>query len=278
MNFPKFMMRQTGGFAVGAISTRSSPASRASWRASDITTMPSASPSAPISRTSFQRICSLTRMFVLSIFHLRNRFGLPARDRRRGGREKIGHGHGAGVASVAQAHGDRSGGGLLLAHHQHRRDFLELTPADPGAELLVLVVELDAQPAGAQGRRDLLRRLGETVRDREHDGLHGRDPEREVPTRVLDQDPDETLEGAQDRAVHDDRPVLAAVLADVLQVEALRVLEVDLDRAELPGTADRVLDAKVDLGAIERAVAGRDDMRAVRLLERGSESLLSLIP
>src|SRR5215470_15935354 len=236
MNFPKFMIRQTGGVAVGAISTKSRPASRAFWRASAITTMPSASPSAPISRTSFQRICSLTRMFFLSIFHLRNRFGLPARDRRRGGREKIGHGHRTGVASVAQAHGDRSGGGLLLADHQHRRDFLELAAADPRAELLVLVVDLGAQPSGAKARCDLLRRLGEAVRDREHDRLHGRDPERKVAARVLDQDPDETLERTQDRAVHDDRPVLAAVLADVLQIEALRVLEVALDRAELPGT------------------------------------------
>src|SRR5580765_6348102 len=128
MNFPKFMIRQTGGVAVGAISTRSSPDSRAFWSASDITTMPSASPSAPISRTSFQRICSLTRILFLSICHLQNRFGLAARDRRRGGREKIGYGHGTGVAAVAQAHRDGSGGGLLLAHHQHRRNLLELAP------------------------------------------------------------------------------------------------------------------------------------------------------
>src|SRR5215470_5886241 len=154
MNFPKFMIRQTGGVAVGAISTKSRPASRAFWRASAITTMPSASPSAPISRTSFQRICSLTRMFFLSIFHLRNRFGLPARDRRRGGREKISEGHGARVAPVTQAHRDRSGRGFLLTDDQHRRHFLQLGPADAGAELLVLVVELHAEPR----RRQLLRR------------------------------------------------------------------------------------------------------------------------
>src|SRR4029453_2033619 len=146
MNFPKFMMRQTGGVAVGAISTRSSPASRAFWSASAITTMPSASPSAPISRTSFQRICSLTRILFLSIFHLQNRFGLPARDRPRGGREKIGQGHRAGVASVTQAHRDRSGRGFLLTDDQHRRHLLQLGPADAGAELLVAVVALHVKP------------------------------------------------------------------------------------------------------------------------------------
>src|SRR5262245_34122802 len=72
--------------------------------------------------------------------------------------------------------------------------------------------------------------------------------------------------------------MLLAVLADIGQVEALGVLEVDLDRAELPRPAERVLDAEVDLGTVECAVAGRDDVRTLRLLQRRRERLLSLIP
>src|SRR6185503_5116114 len=141
MNFPKFMIRQTGGCAVGAISTRSSPASRAFWRASDMTTTPSASPSAPISRTSFQRICSLTRMLFLSIFHLRKKLRLPRRDRGLRGRNEILDGHRTGVASMANADGDGPAGRLLLAHDEHARDLHQLGPADASAELFVLVVD-----------------------------------------------------------------------------------------------------------------------------------------
>src|SRR5215471_6001364 len=278
MNFPKFMIRQTGGWAVGAISTRSCPASRALTSASDMATTPSASPSAPIRRTSFHRICSLMRMFFLSIFHLRRQFTAPNGRRLRGGRDERVQGHRAGVSAVAQAHGGRSRRGLLLADDEHAGRLRELGPADTRAELLVAVVTLDAQPRRAQPVRRGVGGVGEAVRDRKHDGLDRSDPEREVAGRVLDQDPDEALERAEDRPVHDDRPVLAPVLADIAQVEALGVLEVALDRAELPRTAERVLDAEVDLRPIERAVAGRHDVRTLRLLERGRQRLFAPIP
>src|SRR6476646_1427983 len=117
MNFPKFMMRQTGGFAVGAISTRSSVASRAFWSASAIGTTPSASPDSPINRTSFQRICSLTRMLFLSIFHLRiHQFLSLLGDRLPGGADELHEAHRPGIAAVTQAHRHRIGGRFLLAH------------------------------------------------------------------------------------------------------------------------------------------------------------------
>src|SRR5215831_7611391 len=151
MNFPKFMTRQTGGLAVGAISTKSRPASFALAKASAMGTTPRASPASPISRTSFQRICSLTRMLFLSILHLRDHFPLLSFDgsmRRRG---ELRDGHRAGVSPMAQAHGHGPGLRLLLPHHQHAGHLGQLPFADAGAELLVLVVHLDAQA----GRREL---------------------------------------------------------------------------------------------------------------------------
>src|SRR5215831_18797632 len=115
MNFPKFMMRQTGGFAVGAISTRSSAASRAFWSASAMPTTPRGSPSAPMRRTSFHRICSLTRIFFLSIFHLRNHFLTALRDGHPRGGDELEERHRSGVRAVPQADGDGARGGLLLA-------------------------------------------------------------------------------------------------------------------------------------------------------------------
>src|SRR5262245_13431560 len=143
MNFPKFMIRQTGGWAVGAISTRSWPASRAFTSASAIATTPRASPSAPIRRTSFHRICSLMRMFFLSIFHLRRQFAAAVGRRLRGGRDERVQGHGAGVSPVAQAHGDGSRRRLLLADHEHAGHLRELRAANAGTELLVAVVAFD---------------------------------------------------------------------------------------------------------------------------------------
>src|SRR5262245_20754174 len=156
MNFPKFLIRQTGGLAVGAISTRSRLASLAFWRASAIATIPSASPASPIRRTSFHRICSLTRMHFLAILHLHGLQLPPSlRDRRRGERQKLLDRERARVAAVAQADGDRPRRGFLLADDQHRRRLLKLRPADARAELLVLLVGLHPQARGLQPGRGL---------------------------------------------------------------------------------------------------------------------------
>ena len=85
-----------------------------------------------------------------------------------------------------------------------------LRPIDSAA-----VVELDAQAPLAQA---LLHRgavLVEAIRDRQHDRLHGRQPQRQLARVVLDQDADEALEGAQQRAMDHHRPVLGVVRAGV---------------------------------------------------------------
>lgn len=55
------MIRHTGGFSLGATSTRSRPDSRARARASSVGMMPSWAPSAEITRIGEIRICSLMR-------------------------------------------------------------------------------------------------------------------------------------------------------------------------------------------------------------------------
>src|ERR1700681_3908147 len=126
MNFPKFMIRQTGGLAVGAISTRSRLASLAFWSASAIATMPRGSPLSPINRTSFQRICSLTRMLFLSILHLHGQLTPSLPDRPGGERKKLFRRERPRVAPVPQADRNGAGRGLLLSDHEHRGDLLHL--------------------------------------------------------------------------------------------------------------------------------------------------------
>src|SRR5215471_20113955 len=114
MNFPKFMIRQTGGLAVGAISTKSRLACFAFSSASAIGTIPSASPDSPMSRTSFHRICSLTRMLFLSIRHLRDHFLHSLLDCLSRRCTKCGDRHGSCVSPVPKPDGGRPRGGLLL--------------------------------------------------------------------------------------------------------------------------------------------------------------------
>jgi hypothetical protein len=58
------MMRQTGGRAVGATSTRSSPSSRARRSASAVDVEPIFSSFSSIRKIGDMRICSLWRKFV----------------------------------------------------------------------------------------------------------------------------------------------------------------------------------------------------------------------
>ena len=102
------------------------------------------------------------------------------------------------------------------------------------------------------------------VGDRRHHRLHRRQPQRQPAGIVLDQHADEALERAQDRPVQHHRPVLGAVLADIVGVQPLRQDEVDLQRAALPVAADRVAQHELELRAVEGALAGVE-----RALEAG---------
>src|SRR5204863_152804 len=82
--------------------------------------------------------------------------------------------------------------------------------------------------------------VGVAVRDRQHDRLHRRQPHRELAGVVLDEDPDEAFEGAEERPVDHHGPVLGVVGAGVVQLEAIRHLVVELDGPELPRASDGV--------------------------------------
>src|SRR6266542_1478020 len=241
-------------------------------------TIPSASPESPIRRTSFHRICSLTRMLFLSIFHLRGKLRISCLDCAARCREKTFDLHGAGVPPVPESHGHGAGGHLLLSDHEHTGDLLDLRLTNARAELLALLVRLDAQPPGGQPLFDLAGLFAEPVGYGQDDGLQRREPEREIARRVLDQDAEETLDGPQDRAVKDDGTMGFSVLADVGQVEALGMLEIALDRAELPRPTERVLHAKIDLGAVEGAVSRRHHVWPLRSLERARQCGLPAVP
>src|SRR5690606_23173778 len=83
---------------------------------------------------------------------------------------------------------------------------------------------------------------------------------------------------SEDRAVDDHRAVLRVILAYVREIEELGVLIVELDGAELPAAADRVLDVEVDLRTVERAVALLQLVVESDRLERIAQYRLRTVP
>lgn len=75
-----------------------------------------------------------------------------------------------------------------------------------------------------------------------------------------------------------ERAVASVVGPGVLQAEAVRELEVDLQRRHLPAAADRVADVHVDLGRVEGALAFGHDVVEARGVQRLLQGGLGLIP
>src|SRR6266536_3774136 len=278
MNFPKFMIRQTGGFAVGAISTKSRLASFAFSSASAIATTPRGSPSAPIRRTSFHRIWSLIRIVFLSIFHLRRELTTLLRDRLPGGVQERVDGHRSRVSSMPQPDRNRARRLFLLADDQHRGHFLKLRLADASAELLVALVRFDSQARRGEALRNGAGGGRETIGYRQHHRLDRSDPEREVARRVLDKDSEKALDGPQDRPVEHDGTVGFPVFADVGEIEKLGLGKVDLHRTQLPWAPDGIFHPEVDLGTVEVAVLRAHDVRTSERFERRGQDGLRLVP
>ena len=114
--------------------------------------------------------------------------------------------------------------------------------------------------------------------DRQHLDLHRRQPRRERPGVVLEQHAEEPFDRTEQRPVQHDRPVAGVVGADVLEVEPLGVVEVGLDRRQLPRTSDRVAHVDVDLRPVERGVAVLDAVRQAVRVERLAERLGGVVP
>src|SRR5688572_10160205 len=159
------------------------------------------------------------------------------------------------IASRAAAHGDGALGGLAVADHKHVRHLLNLGLSNLITNLLDPAVDFDPQARLGQPRLDGPGVREMTVRDRQDSHLFGRQPQRKRPAIVLDEQRDEPLEAAVNRAVDDHRLVFLVVGAGVFEAEPRRHLIVELNRRALPLAPDRVGDVEVDFRPVERAVA-----------------------
>ena len=103
-----------------------------------------------------------------------------------------------------------------------------------------------------QTRGDVVEIVDVGVRHGDRHHLHRCEPGREGAGVVLEQHREEALDGPEERAVDHHRPLTRAIRGGVLEVEALREVEVELDRRHLPRATDRVLCLHGDLRTVER--------------------------
>src|SRR5438552_4180244 len=179
------MIRQTGGTAVGEISTRSSPFCFAMASACGGGMMPSCSPVSSMTRISRTRIRSLTRVrssrrgflskaITASCYLTCFAGNLTTRP----GDERV-DGARALIPAGARAYRDRAFGTLAIADDQHVGNLLQLGLTNLISNLFLPAVELRPQPRLPEPRQ-YGRAIGEVpIRNRDHDALNRRKPERE---------------------------------------------------------------------------------------------------
>ncbi len=192
--------------------------------------------------------------------------------------DKLGQGFRALVLVRAQTDGHGVGLRFFVAHDQHVRDLLHLGVAYLGVHALAAHVYLAANARGLEFGQHLLGVLVVPVGDGNDHGLHRCQPDWEGSGKVLDQHGHEALRRTRHGAVNDHRAMGMAVLADVLQLEVLRLNKVELHRRALPVAAQGIPDHEVRFGTVEGRLA--DHLRAfdALVLDRLAQCFLGPVP
>jgi hypothetical protein len=108
--------------------------------------------------------------------------------------------------------------------------------------------------------------------------LHRRQPGRQGTGGVLEQHAEEPVERPEQGPVDHLRLVALVVGAHVLDAEPARLLEVDLQRRELPTAPDGVAHVHVDLGRVERPLTLGHHVGNAGRLDRQAQRHLGLVP
>src|SRR4030042_3717334 len=212
--------------------------------------MPSCCPSAPIRRTAFAWILSLTlTSSVFLTITLPPLFALlvdPFNQLRRF--------HEGQILPASQPRGDALHLPLPVADNQHVRDFLELRLSDFQTQLFIAEVPLRSDSSVFEYAQNLLSMGNIPVCDREDAGLERSQPYRKRPGVMLDEHPEESFQGSQDDPVNHGRPTSLPLPVHEKEIEPFRKSEITLDRGTLPFPVQRISQLHIDLGAVKGAV------------------------
>ena len=142
---------------------------------------------------------------------------------------------------------------LVVADDEHVGYAVAVGLLDLAADGPRAVLYLD--PEVVEFARQAVRVAQVVVADGEDAHLFGRQPERELPVEMFDENHQEPLVTAVEGAMQHDRTVVLVVLAGVGQVEPLGHVEIELNRRAVPLATEGVLEREVDLRPVESAVA-----------------------
>ncbi|MBA7565786.1 hypothetical protein ES708_07471 [subsurface metagenome] len=123
--------------------------------------------------------------------------------------------------------------------------------ADLGVHPLIAEIHRYPNVLVPENPGDLLGVLVEHWSYRNHHSLYRRQPDRECPAVMLDQDTEKPLQRSEQRPMHHVGPVQTAVISGIGHIETLGQIEVKLDRGHLPLPSQGILDFQVDLRSVE---------------------------
>ncbi len=123
---------------------------------------------------------------------------------------------------------------LFLSNNNHAGDFAHFGVADFLADFFTSGVKFGADSCCEERLIYAFCIVMNIFGNREHHGLNGSEPKREVPGGVLDEDADKAFHGAKGCTVNNNGAVFLAVTACVGEVEPFRHHTVNLNGAELP--------------------------------------------
>src|SRR6185312_4600317 len=126
--------------------------------------------------------------------------------------------------------------GFFVANHKHVRNLLELRIAHFGVHTLAACIYLGPHSHCFERLQHLISIFLVPIGNRNDHGLHRRQPYRECTGVMLDQHCHKTFRRTGNRAVDHDRAMRLTILADVLELEVLRLHEIKLHRRTLPVT------------------------------------------
>src|SRR5207237_10695062 len=95
---------------------------------------------------------------------------------------------------------------------------------------------------------------------------------------VSDQNAEDPLYRPVRRAMHHQRLLARTVFGNVFQTKSLRQVEIELNRAKLPWTANGIDQLHVNLGAVESGLAGYDLVFDISALQRVLQRAVAQVP
>src|SRR5690606_22884790 len=126
---------------------------------------------------------------------------------------------------------------------------------DRKAEFCTMQICLHSNPLFVQASSNLFCIICRWFRNKAYHCMDRCQPGRQCSRVVLDQHPDETLEGTENCPMQHDWSTALIIGIDIFSAQACRHGEIHLNGSALPMTADRILQGVFDLRAVERALS-----------------------